>query len=59
MVAVCRQARRVSWLAWSDGQQLIGIVLHSSDELGDICNDFHHDNGTLNFGVWGSLLVGH
>jgi len=34
-----------SWLAWSEGWQLLGAALHLSDEPGELS---HHDDSTIN-----------
>jgi len=36
MIAVCKQAHRWSQLAWSEGRQPLGAVLHSLDELREL-----------------------
>jgi len=51
---VCRQQQSTggltaqSQLVWSEGRQLLGAVLHASNEHMNSHNDFCHDNGTIN-----------
>jgi len=51
-----RRSRSSSRLAWSEGRRLLGAVLHSSNELGDLSQWLCHDDSTINI-VLESLLL--
>jgi len=38
-------------LAWSEGRQPLGAILHSSNEPGELSQWFCHDESTINIGI--------
>jgi len=48
MIAAYRWTHSPSQLAWSEVQQLLVTVLHSSDELCELSRWLYHDDSTMN-----------
>jgi len=46
-----------SRLAWSEGRRLLGTILHSSNELGELSQWFCHDDSTINIGICIILIM--
>jgi len=44
-------------LAWSEGQQLHGSVLHSSDEQDETLQWLCHDDSTINIAISSNIIT--
>ena len=44
-------------LAWSEGLQPLGAVLHSSNEPGELSQWFCHDDSTVKIGICINIII--
>jgi len=44
-------------LAWSEGRRLLGAVLHSSNEPGELSQWFCHDDSTINISICIIIII--
>jgi len=55
-IAAYRWIPGTSWLAWSEGKQPPGTVLHSSNKLGELLQWLCHDDSTTDIGL-GIIII--